>query len=494
MCKRNVTIFKSNSFSYPKEAPFRPHIKHPEYPFKELSKTENKIYESIRDAFLISGFDSSNFNTPSWNPLGAKIKPGDSVLIKPNLVMDVNQSQGKGTDCLYTNPSLVAAVVDYVSIALHGRGKIVVGDAPMQECDFDNLLKNSGYDKLTDFYIEKFRGSGITFELVDFRELKSEAIKGVYHSHISKVYGTVVDLKENSEFSDETDYFYKNERITNYDPSILKKHHNKNVNEYYINNYVLSADVIINMPKPKTHRKAGVTISLKNMVGICCRKEYLPHHTNGSVAEGGDEYLNKSIIKKCLDRICDRRNYLFQTKRSYTVARLYKKLYNILLSVSEKLAKDNFYEGSWYGNNTICKTIVDLNKIVLYCGKDGHMHSEKQREYLIVADMIISGECEGPVAPSPKNVGIIAIGDDPVCFDEAILWFMGAKKEYINTVNYARRPIGNHKITEPDSKPFILSNKKEIDHKTIDDLSVEEKLYFQPTSGWKEAFFHKPNN
>ena len=97
------------------------------------------------------------------------------------------------------------------------------------------------------------------------------------------------------------EYFYDNMRITNYDPAYLKQHHNADKHEYFINSDVLNADVVINMPKPKTHRKAGVTISMKNLVGINCRKEYLPHHTNGSKEEGGDEYLHRSYLKKWMD-------------------------------------------------------------------------------------------------------------------------------------------------------------------------------------------------
>ena len=50
------------------------------------------------------------------------------------------------------------------------------------------------------------------------------------------------------------------------------------------------------MPKPKCHRKAGMTSALKNFVGANVRKEFLPHHTMGSIKEGGDEYFVTSKI------------------------------------------------------------------------------------------------------------------------------------------------------------------------------------------------------
>ncbi len=57
--------------------------------------------------------------------------------------------------CLYTHPSVVAAVIDYVIIALNGIGIVIIGDAQMQECDFNYLLKDSGYHLLIDYYKEK---------------------------------------------------------------------------------------------------------------------------------------------------------------------------------------------------------------------------------------------------------------------------------------------------------------------------------------------------
>ena len=45
---------------------------------------------------------------------------------------------------------------------------------------------------------------------------------------------------------------------------------NGTVQEYCISEACLEADVIINLPKPKTHRKAGFTGALKNMIGVVC--------------------------------------------------------------------------------------------------------------------------------------------------------------------------------------------------------------------------------
>ena len=52
---------------------------------------------------------------------------------------------------------------------------------------------------------------------------------------------------------------YEKFRVTSYNPNLMKEHHNPEKNEYLIPNTILEVDVIINLPKPKTHKKAGIT-------------------------------------------------------------------------------------------------------------------------------------------------------------------------------------------------------------------------------------------
>jgi uncharacterized protein (DUF362 family) len=58
----------------------------------------------------------------------------------------------------------------------------------------------------------------------------------------------------------------------------MAKTHHPGVHQYLVAKEVIEADIIINLPKLKTHRKAGVTCALKNLIGINGNKEYLPHH------------------------------------------------------------------------------------------------------------------------------------------------------------------------------------------------------------------------
>lgn len=476
--KQTISIVKTDVFYPDQENNFRPDRRYPEYPFTEISTRNNSVYSAVRESLYLLEMDKNNYNTPDWNPLGSIIEKGDTVLIKPNLVMDVNGIPGEGTECLFTHPSVVAAVVDYVIIALNGTGTIIIGDAPMQECNFDNIL-NKGYRKLVSYYKKK----NININIVDFRELKSERKRGVHIASVNaRAKGKVVDLGNESEFRCATKKEYESMRITNYDPRILSEHHNEEKNEYYISEYILQADVIINMPKPKSHRKAGVTISLKNFVGANVRKEFLPHHTIGSLYEGGDEYLNISRLHSIRSIFIDRKN-ICETEKKYMLARFYW-IYIKCCSLLMKINGSNIYsEGSWYGNNTISRTISDINKIVKYADKNGHMRSNIQRKMFIVADMIVSGESEGPVYPTAKAVGIIACGYNPVSFDRAIATLMGFNPNLIPTITVAENIKGVYKLVS-DGEVSFVSNSYIYSGKKATDVPLEGILGIKPSSGW----------
>ena len=48
-----VFLLHKEVYKYPDKSPFRPSVRYPEYPFSELSKTDesNEIYEMVRESF-----------------------------------------------------------------------------------------------------------------------------------------------------------------------------------------------------------------------------------------------------------------------------------------------------------------------------------------------------------------------------------------------------------------------------------------------------------
>ncbi len=479
-----ICIIQRSNISYPlKSTLFRPSTSYPEYVFEDVADdASNFVYEMIREGFIRLGLDYSHIGEKSWNPLGKYIKPGNYVLLKPNMVMD-RHPYGAGTECLYTHPSIVAACIDYVWIALQGNGKIIVGDAPLQECNFEHLCQDSGYQDLIEYY----KKNGVDIELVDFRNVKTTVRDGIHYSLQDGDDGTVVQLGKLSAFHSLTDQRLSNLRITNYDPHILARHHTKYTHEYKVANHLIKADCVISLPKPKTHRKAGITAALKNFVGINANKEYLPHHTIGAKCDGGDAYENRNIYLELANMVLDVKNTLEHEKNAPLAMQAYN-LFGKLYSQGIKFTHEPYWEGSWYGNDTIWRTILDLNRIVLYADKSGQIRDTPQRRIFAIGDMIISGHKEGPLEPTPKYGGSIVLGEDLLAFDRVVCSMMGF--DYLKIPSLAQHMEDEKYAIFKFKKIQIISNNSIWNEGGLDDIQ-KNSLQFQPSKGW-EKILGKP--
>lgn len=464
-----VGILEENSIFYPEN--YSPSERYPEYQFDDISSSPNPVYNLVREGFYRLGFDVENYNTSKWNPLSHIIRKGDRVLIKPNMVMDKNYNLSSGLECLITHPSVIRAVVDYVLLALDGTGKVIIADSPVQDCNFQALIKKGGHESLLDYY----HSAGIDIELVDLRERER---------HLSSI---IVNLENKSSFT--ADFSHKRElRVLNYNPKIVKQHHSLGKNEYSIAKEILDADVIINMPKPKTHRFAGVTLSLKNMVGINSNKAWIPHYSAGDLTRNGDEYQHPNILKKLKSEMLDLKGLHYPTIKKIGLmypSTMIIKGYDLMLSLlfSLHLSNDPFSGGSWYGNDTLWRTILDLNVIVRYAGKDGKMSSTPQRKVFNVADMIFAGEGQGPLSPSEKKTGIISMSSDSVCMDEVISTLMGVDYQFIPSIKNARS-LSYWELCSKDTA-HIISNSGIYDGKGCGELSASDVFHFKLAKGWE---------
>ena len=474
----DVGIIRDEKLSYNYNSPYHPGFNYPEYPFNSWGD-ENDAYDAVRDLLLILGLDEVNADNESWNPFGDFIKPGCNVLIKPNFVFDHNIIPEFGTDCLITHGSIIRAVIDYVYIALKGSGNIIIGDAPIQSADFNRIINISGLREIVDFY-EK--NADIEIKIIDFREEKGyiDNLRGLVREELDgDPFGySLVDLKECSEFFQSTED-YEKLRVTNYDKEDLFKHHTKNEHSYLISQTVLNSDVIINLPKLKTHRKAGFSVALKNIVGINAVKNCLPHHKIGSKEENGDAYLHKSVRKNLLGRLTEK----MDEKDNFLSYNFYKFLFYSIIILKYLIPyKDPYFEGSWYGNTTINKTICDLNKILFYVDKKGSLKDKIQRVEFTLVDAIIGGEQEGPLQPSPKRCGILVAGFNPVAVDTVCSRIMGFDNDKIPTIN---QMMNQDKFKFFDKDDINGIRIKSMICNNLDEISSHFKYNFKPSKGWE---------
>lgn len=426
---------------YCSDSPFDPSEIYPEMKFIRNTDEKNKVYAIVRELFRDLRMDKQNIGSLNWNPLKEIIQPGDKVLIKPNLVIH-NHYLGK--DALYgsvVHASTIRPIIDYAYKALQGKGTITIADNPVESAEFSSLMEFTGIRAMTD-ELQKRGYEGL--RLIDLRPKvlkESKSGKFYYESQTGDPLGYVtIDLGKDSMFSEldkGTDIHYytlADSTIDHIDPkcvreSLTDKYHNPKRHEYIVSKTVLDADVIINISKMKTHCKAGVTLSLKNMIGITYMKECMPHHRPGPPPEGDSfpyyppaHYVaSKKLYKKLRETIQVHRVPGFRALRNY-------------MQKKGVLIGQHIEHGNWKGNDTIWRTILDLNRIAIYADKQGIMHDTPQRKIFCIVDGIVAQQGDGPMAGEPVNASIIFGGFNPVLVDALAVKSMGIDYGMIKTI------------------------------------------------------------
>ncbi len=455
---RRVAVAKSGAPGYPREAPFDAGEAYPELGGKHVVRTPNGVYGAVRESLRLLGFDGARYGTPDWNPLAELIEPGMSVLIKPNMVRHENHGPG-GIDCLVTHASVVRAVLDYVLLALRGDGQVTIGDAPLQSCDFQELLTLTGMRSMVEGVRDR---TDVPISLVDFRLIGTleddTGIAGARHDLASDPKGLQpVDLGERSMLAP-LDVGHDLYRVTGYDAEATPQHHHPGKHEFLMSRTALDSDVLLNLPKLKSHRKAGMTCALKNLVGLNGDKAWLPHHRAGATDVGGDEYPCSSSRKALLSKL-DYEVDAAGPGAKRTALRAVRKA----VSVSNRVVPfpDKYREGSWYGNDTIWRTVLDLNRAALYARGDGRF-GDARRPWFTLVDAIVTGENEGPLRPDPVYSGVILAGLDQALVDLACARMIGFDPQRIPSVREAFAvkdwPVTLHRPEDLDVVPELPSH------------------------------------
>lgn len=460
--------------------PFNPPREYPELAkMKYEIDSSNKIYDMVRDVFVKLGMDQENTGTEKWSPFSKIIEPGMKVLIKPNFVKHFHPMGNAGVISTITHASVMRPVIDYVLLALDGRGRIAIADVPLDKADFGEIIRISRTKELLDFYKTKLN---VDIDLYDLRSYRRKiSKKGEYLLEGVKLSGdpegyVEIDLRDSSEFREldnkkQNYYTLADFEVDRYNPKSRKhgntnKYHFRGRHIYKIPKTVLNSDVVISIPKLKTHKKAGVTLNLKNMIGMC-EKIYVPHYRPGSPPEG-DAYPNEPSTSDILIKHANiRLNYFLRYTnmkaifKANLIKQVVKPIYNFLFSRNED------WWGDWYGNDTLWRAILDLNRILLYSDKNGKLHNNRQRGYFSIIDGIIGQEGEGPMTGMPKSCRVIIGGADAVACDTVAAYLMGFDPLKINVIKKAS--LTDYKLGTNNFKHIkIKSNINKIEELNLD--------------------------
>jgi uncharacterized protein (DUF362 family) len=419
----------------------------------------NPVYQMVEATLRGLGLDAARAGTPEWNPLGDLIQPGERVLIKPNFVTSKNFEEhlrGEKLACSSTHGSVLRPLLDYALRAAGPRGRVTVVDTPVEGCNLEEVVDGLGVRALLEWYVG--RGQPIGFvDLRHFRVVPRMALDDVRRYGRSFNLGlllrerlpgdplgyTVVDLGERSFFDEVAGRaphfcFHRSHKHT------PLPHHERGRHEYSIPRTVLDADVVINIPKLKTHKKSGVTLALKSCIGLTNEKYWLPHYTEGVPADAGDEFPFPPPWPVRLENQMQRLPLPFDHS---LIARAPK--------LAEGRSQNGFLhgfimEGSWEGNDTIWRTVLDLNQVLFYADRTGKISDRPQRRYLALVDGIIAGEGEGPLASTPRHAGLLIAGRDPALVDVVAARAMGYRESSVPMIARALAAAGRPLLPSSD--------------------------------------------
>lgn len=478
--RREVAVTRGST-TYARRSPFHPQAAYPESPFPDaLGEETNPAYTGVREAFHLLGLDRERFGTPRWNPLGELIRPGAFVLLKPNMIRESHLGRPDEWEQIITHGSLVRAVLDYVSIALGGRGQVLIADAPQTDSNFEAIVERMGLAGILSFYRER---SAIEVTIADLRSQHWLSRDGVILERTAASGDprgtTEVDLGRLSSFYGLGGRVYYG---ADYDIAETNHHHQGERHAYMFSTSALTADVVINLPKLKTHKKCGVTLSLKNLVGLNGNKNWLPHYVLGAPETGGDQYPRArgraGLEMRLLNRL---KSALPQSSRPVLEgARLVKRLGARVFGDTEEVVRS----GNWHGNDTTWRMALDLAKVLLYARPDGSLAPAPRPGYLSVIDGIVGGEGNGPMSADPRPAGIVIAGGNPAAVDWVAARLMGFDPAKLRVVSEA---FAEKHLSIAGFTPDEIDVRSNMSLPGLFAGSRDRFLAFRPHFGWTGA-------
>jgi uncharacterized protein (DUF362 family) len=409
------------------------------------------------------------------------------ILVKPNWVKH-QEHDAFPIEALVTSTDLIEAVVDACLECYPDVESITIGDVPLQSCDWARLHAQAGLDRLERKYGSR---EDVRIRILDLRKEKWRFDDG-FMKLDSDVPGdplgyVEVVLDEKSlleEISRNARYF----RVSDYDAQETTSAHRSGDHRYLIARTVLEADLVINLPKMKTHQKAGITGALKNLVGINGSKAFLVHHQRGFPARGGDEFPDdvprlfywQARLRELFQK---RSALLFKAgKAGWEVVKRWRGIQT--LGTRENLG-GNFHvaSGSWPGNDSIWRMVYDLNTILLFGRASGGPIAERpQRAVVSILDGVVSGEGNGPLQPLPVETDLLLASTNPFLVDLGMAKLMGFDWRRIRLLSeYRRFPHRAWRDFEPDGFRVVWNGQPRSGG--VD--AIETVRAFEPPPGWR---------
>ncbi|MGB8990856.1 MAG: DUF362 domain-containing protein, partial [Desulfobaccales bacterium] len=409
-----LSVIADTSLRYPEEKWFSPDEGFPEYRFSHISSSPNPVYRAVRECLAQAGLDQERYGTSAWNPLGVFIRPGSQVFVLCNFVHHRRGNESAENflgKCIHG--SVLRALIDFVLLAVGEKGRVRFGNAALQSCDWDQVLEDTRAREVLEFY----RTQGAPVEAKDLRLYVAEksrfsSVARVERRDVSE--GVRINLGSDSllaQLPANSAPF----RVRDYNPLCTEAYHAHEKHIYVLHRSVLESDVIISLPKLKTHEKVGITCAIKGCVGAAGLKDCLAHHRFGPPDQGGDEYpSDETGLLRVFSRWHDT---IQQTSPEGPLGNIVRLLDRYVRRGVQVFAP--IVGGAWRGNDTAWRMAVDLARIVSYADSAGVMQAKPCRPHLACIDGIVGGEGQGPLKPQAVHSGLLLWADNPAIADYA---------------------------------------------------------------------------
>src|SRR5262245_10581670 len=235
--------------------PFHPGRAYPELAGVPIGLPGNPVFDALRDLLRRLGCDAAHHGTAAWNPLGWLVRPGDRVVIKPNLVVSEHPRGDELVRFTDTDGPLLRALAEYVLLALDGRGSLAVGDSPIKETRFERAAALVGLGGLDGIVADLKARSRVPVELIDFRDFVSRRfdaapVEGARQAGDPGGY-VEFDLGTESALEPVSHLARRFRSTAAYYEDRMPETHAPGRHRYGISGTVLAADVVLNVPKLK---------------------------------------------------------------------------------------------------------------------------------------------------------------------------------------------------------------------------------------------------
>lgn len=475
-----VGIWRQAEARYPERPPYPPPARFPELRYEGPLDPRNAVYASVRELFRLMGFDAERFGTREWNPLGWLVRPGETVFLKPNMISHRHRLRDEW-DYVITHGAVLRAVADYVVLALGREGRLIVGDAPQTDSLWEGIVAHMGLAELRAYY----DALGVPMELLDLRDEHHVDRDGIYVAAQrlpgDPRGGAAVDLATDSMFT-ELDGQGKRYYGAYYDEGETNAHQRDGRHEYCVSRSPLIADVFVNLPKLKTHKKCGLTVNLKSLVGINANKNWLPHYAFGAPENGGDQFDALTLKTRLENAIVRPAKRLLMRGIGpvQTLARRTKRIGYDVFGDTEEVVRS----GNWHGNDTVWRMSLDLNRILMYADGEGAMREGgPMKRYFSVVDGIAAMEGNGPVAGTRREAGLLIAGANPVAVDTVCARVIGLDPERLPIIRRAWAPHRWPLVAGRPVDVVPVSNEACWD-RPLAEWRSEESMRFKPHFGW----------